>query len=88
MSEFSLEALAGDEGKGAEHVPSRLLQALRLYLRDCGSGRPGSDYPAFRGDGELSDSRRSASIGGVGMRKLRMKLGGIEDEVGLNLGTK
>lgn len=52
IGEFSVEALTGGHD---EHLPDRLVQALRLYLGDRGSDRPGWVYPTAlpEQDGEV-----------------------------------
>jgi hypothetical protein len=47
VGEFAVEALAGEAGRGAGHVPARVSRAIRIYLADRDSGRPGWRYPGF-----------------------------------------
>ena len=47
LSRLACEGLAGDEGSGEGHVPVRAVRAIRYYLSDKGSGRPGWKYPSF-----------------------------------------
>lgn len=47
LSEFSLEAIAGEESRDSERISARLVQAFRLYLSDRGSGELGWAHPAF-----------------------------------------
>jgi hypothetical protein len=47
VGEFAVEALAGEGGQGASHVPARVSRAIRIYLADRDSGRPGWRYPGF-----------------------------------------
>jgi hypothetical protein len=47
VGEFAVEALAGEGGQGAGHVPVRVARAVRIYLADRDSGRPGWGYPGF-----------------------------------------
>jgi hypothetical protein len=45
LSEFSARALAGKEEDGSEYAPGRLARAIRVYLREGRSGRPGWSVP-------------------------------------------
>ena len=47
VSRFALEALAGEGGVDDRRVSTALMQAVRLYLTDRDSDRPGWRYPAF-----------------------------------------
>lgn len=47
LSEFSVRSLEGDDGKGSAHVPARLIQAIRLYLSEGGTLRPGWSVPSM-----------------------------------------
>jgi hypothetical protein len=47
VGEFAVEALAGEAGNGAGHVPARVSRAIRIYLGDRGAERPGWRYPGF-----------------------------------------
>lgn len=47
LGEFAVEALAGERDVGAIHVPTRMVRAVRIYLGDRDTGRPGWRYPAF-----------------------------------------
>jgi hypothetical protein len=46
LSRSAAETLGGGEGAG-ERAGSRLEGAVRLYLRDKGTGRPAWPYPGF-----------------------------------------
>jgi hypothetical protein len=46
VSGFVVEALAGEHGEAAA-VPAIAVRAVRFYLRDKGSGRPGWAFPEF-----------------------------------------
>ncbi len=50
VSELSFKALEGEGGSGPGHVRARLVRAVRLYLNDRDSNRPGWAYPAFLPD--------------------------------------
>ncbi len=54
LSKFAFEAVAGDEEADFKHVPARMRRAVRLYLNDRDSGRPGWPYPPFLRDREAS----------------------------------
>lgn len=47
VGEFAVEALAGEGGSGAGYAPARVSRAIRIYLADKDSGRPGWRYPGF-----------------------------------------
>jgi hypothetical protein len=55
LSKFSLEALAGEQGQRSKQVQAKLARAVRLYLDDRDSGRPGWVYPGFLRDKEASE---------------------------------
>jgi len=58
LGEFALAALAGAEERSSEAVlASRLVNAIRLYLGDRDSDRPGWGYPGFLP--ERSESRET-----------------------------
>jgi hypothetical protein len=62
LGSFAYEALAGEAGKDADRVPARVVRAIRSYLHDKESGRPGWPYPAFareNGVGEKVELRLS-----------------------------
>lgn len=54
LSKFAFEAVAGDEGADPKHVPARMRRAVRLYLNDRDSGRPGWPFPPFLRDREAA----------------------------------
>jgi hypothetical protein len=64
IGEFSFKALEGEGGSGAEHVRPRLAQAVRLYLSDRGSNRPGWAYPPFRRGGESGGVEVELAVAG------------------------
>jgi hypothetical protein len=47
LSRFVVEAIGGEGGADDRRVSARLMQAVRLYLADRNSDRPGWRYPAF-----------------------------------------
>lgn len=47
---LAFEALVGEEGRGSGQVPATVVHAIRCYLNDRGSGRPGWAFPAFMRD--------------------------------------
>jgi hypothetical protein len=47
LGEFAIEALAGERDRVAARVPERMALAVRIYLGDRESGRPGWPYPGF-----------------------------------------
>jgi hypothetical protein len=54
LSGFAYEALAGEERIARDHIPARLARAIRDYLSDKDSGRPGWPYPGFLRGREVS----------------------------------
>lgn len=54
LSKFAFEAVAGDEEVEPKHVPARMRRAVRLYLNDRDSGRPGWPFPPFLRDQEAA----------------------------------
>ncbi len=47
VSEFACKAIAGEEGVATERIPSRIVRAIRCYLKDEGLGKAGWVYPEF-----------------------------------------
>jgi hypothetical protein len=48
LSRFAFEALGTELGNSfQQHVPATMAGAVRCYLSDRGSGRPGWPYPSF-----------------------------------------
>lgn len=59
----AFEAFAGGEKTNPKRVASTLENAIRLYLRDRGTGRPAWPYPAFlRGSETQEDVELEVSI--------------------------
>ena len=55
LSEIARNGLAGEERPREGCVPVRAVRAIRYYLSDKGSGRPGWEYPSFmRGEEPVS----------------------------------
>lgn len=54
LSKFAFEAVAGEEESDSGHVPARMRRAVRLYLNDRDSGRPGWPFPPFLRDQEAA----------------------------------
>lgn len=52
LGALAFEALAGEEGHDSGQVPATVVHAIRCYLNDRGSGRPGWPFPAFLRDRE------------------------------------
>ncbi len=64
LGEFALAALAGEKkrGSGAD-LASMLIGAIRLYLNDKGSDRPGWPYPGFlSGTGKIVEVKLEIDI--------------------------
>jgi hypothetical protein len=55
MSGFVFEALGGEDGEDAARVPVIVVRAVRFYLRDRDSGRPGWQYPDFLRGSEVRE---------------------------------
>jgi len=47
---LAFEALLGEDDPDASHVPGRMSGALRFYLGERDSGRPGWEYPELLRD--------------------------------------
>lgn len=47
MGEFTAEALAEEAEESVEQVSQRVIEAIRHYLADRGSARPGWRFPDF-----------------------------------------
>jgi hypothetical protein len=47
LSEFARKALFGEREQGSERVETRVVRAIRCYLKDKGKGGPGWAYPGF-----------------------------------------
>jgi hypothetical protein len=47
LSEFVCSVVAGEGTGGREHLPERVVDAIRCYLGDSGSYGPGWAYPRF-----------------------------------------
>lgn len=47
VSEFALDALVGPKRNGNGQTSVRVARAIRFYLSDRDSGRPGWRYPGF-----------------------------------------
>lgn len=73
ISEFSLEVLAGEEGRGSEHVSARLARAIRLYLNYSDSDQPGWLYPSFRRDKVVGEVEVELSVGEGLLRELEIE---------------
>jgi hypothetical protein len=56
VGEFVLAILAGEKERGSEAVlASRLVGAIRFYLKERDSGRPGWLYPAFLPERDIGE---------------------------------
>jgi hypothetical protein len=63
LSRFAFEAVAGEQEEGSKHVPAMMARAVRYYLNDRDSGRPGWLYPPFLRDSEVAgDVKLEVSI--------------------------
>ncbi|MGA8746081.1 MAG: hypothetical protein WB507_09475 [Solirubrobacterales bacterium] len=51
LGNFGLESLGGSYRRHTETLERSLLQAIRYYLDEEGSGRDGWSYPSFLNDG-------------------------------------
>lgn len=58
LGEFAINALAEERDRGAVHVPGRMTRAIRIYLGDKDSGRPGWPYPGFLAHEEVAERVR------------------------------
>lgn len=47
LSGFACEAVAGGGTPDKEHVPARMIRAIRCYLKDRGAEEAGWAYPHF-----------------------------------------
>jgi hypothetical protein len=54
---FAFKALTGEADQGSRQAPAALVQAIRCYLNDRGSRRPGWLFPAFLRDKENGEER-------------------------------
>jgi hypothetical protein len=57
LSGFACEAVAGERRSGSEHVPARVIRAIRCYLKDGGTEHAGWSYPHF-----LPDEKRAENV--------------------------
>lgn len=73
IGEFSFKALEGEDGSGSEHVRAGLARAVRLYLSDPDSNRPGRAVATGRGSA-LMEPDASGRIGLLLTGSLREKL--------------
>jgi hypothetical protein len=64
LGEFALAALAGEKKRGSgPDLTSMLTSAIRLYLDDRGSDRPGWPYPGFLpGTGKIAEVKLELDI--------------------------
>lgn len=64
LGELALAALAGEGGKGPEAVLARrLVSAIRLYLNDRDSDRPGWPYPdSLPAMGKIGEERLELDV--------------------------
>jgi hypothetical protein len=55
LSGFACQVVAGEGGSGAEHVPARVIRAIRCYLSEKGPRGTGWSYPRFMRDEKPAD---------------------------------
>jgi hypothetical protein len=75
VSDLALEALVGAPKELSKQAPARLLRAVRLYLSDKDSGRPGWPYPDFLREKEISEVKLELAIDRDLLRALEAEAG-------------
>lgn len=63
LGAFASGALSDEPANGADHLPPRLARAMRVYLHDKGTGRPGWHFPGFtRAAGSGSQEKTEVAL--------------------------
>lgn len=62
MSRLALDALMSVDEFGSAGPPARLSAALKMYLDDTDSGKPGWTYPEFARSGDPAGEKATVEI--------------------------